>query len=64
MARTMGNAARRMDGEPARTRTVKVTVGELIAAVYDVVGDDLTRVSKVLASPQLARATRSRLAVR
>jgi hypothetical protein len=39
-----------------RTRNVQTTLGELIAAAFDTVGNEVKDVARLLASPQIGRA--------
>jgi hypothetical protein len=47
----------------AREARRTITLGELIAAAYDVVGPDSRRVVRVLSSPEMRRGTGRRIVV-
>ena len=42
-------------------RRVQTNLGELVAAAFDTVGNEVKDVAKLLASPELGRAARSRI---
>jgi len=45
----------------ARGRKVQTNLGELIAAAFDTAGNEVKDVARLLASPELGRASRSRI---
>jgi hypothetical protein len=60
------NRQSQKDGTPLRrTRRPRATVGDLIAATYDVLGPGVRpeEVARVLAAPSLARALRPKFRV-
>ena len=66
MAKTTTKAGRKgRRGVPAArrrgARSKPVTVGDVVAAAFDVVGDDTAKVREVLESRQLARALGRRI---
>jgi hypothetical protein len=45
----------------ARGRKVQTNLGELVAAAFDTVGNEVKDVARLLASPQLGRASKGRI---
>jgi hypothetical protein len=58
-------AGRRVEKEAVRpaSRRVEVTLGELVAAAFDVVGGEAERVAELMASRPMARALGRRVVV-
>jgi hypothetical protein len=48
-------------GAVAGGRKVQTTLGELVVAAFDTVGNEVKDVAKLLASPQLGRVAGSRI---
>jgi hypothetical protein len=48
-------------GAVAGGKKVQTTLGELVVAAYDTVGNEVKDVAKLLASPELGRAAKSRI---
>lgn len=59
--RAMGSIRRRGRQARAALRNQTVTLGELIAAAFDTVGNEVKDVARVLASPDLACAIQKRI---
>jgi hypothetical protein len=48
-------------GAVAGGKKVQTTLGELVVAAFDTVGNEVKDVAKLLASPELGRAAKSRI---
>ena len=59
--RAMGSIRRRSRQAKANLKAQTLTVGELIAAAFDTVGNEVKDVARVLASPDLACAIQKRI---
>jgi hypothetical protein len=59
--RTRDNLRRLRRSAVAGGRKVQTNLGELVAAAFDTVGNEVKDVARLLASPQLGRAAQGRI---
>jgi hypothetical protein len=59
--RTRNTLRRLRRGAVASGRKVQTNLGELVAAAFDTVGNEVKDVARLLASPELGRASHGRI---
>ena len=59
--RTRNTLRRLRRGAVARGKKVQTNLGELVAAAFDTVGNEVKDVARLLASPELGRVAKSHI---